>query len=71
LNTLPCSITAVDTFVDQNNSNKAKVLLTLQIEEGGGATHNPQLLYASVSALSVERLALREGMPVLARFKLS
>lgn len=70
LNALPCRIQAITPAL-QNSSSlpSAKVLLTLTIR-GSNQAKPPQLLYASISSLSLSRLKLRIGMEVTARFKL-
>lgn len=82
LNALPCNIVAMNEFEGSNKEEgSGKVLLTLQTTSRGSSQANvppdsfsnelaTQTLYASVSAISVHKLSLCVGLPVIARFKL-
>ena len=82
LNALPCNIVAMNEFEGSNKEEgSGKVLLTLQTNSRGSSQANvpsdsfsnelaTQTLYASVSAISVHKLSLCVGLPVIARFKL-
>ncbi|MEC8418431.1 MAG: hypothetical protein VXZ36_11495, partial [Pseudomonadota bacterium] len=77
LNALLCKVSHIAPL---GSNKEAKVLITLSVLNSQehfqhkSAFDNPperhQTLYASISELSVTRLMLKEGMPVLARFKL-
>ncbi|BFT30062.1 hypothetical protein D210916BOD24_12380 [Alteromonas sp. D210916BOD_24] len=70
LNALPCQIQAISPVMHGcSQLPSAKVLLTLAIQ-GNNKEASPQLLYASISSLSLSRLHLHVGMNVMARFKL-
>lgn len=74
LNALPCKIVAINEFEGVNNKGSSgKMLLTLETKSKGSTQANKlgtQILYASVSAISVHKLSLCVGLPVIARFKL-
>ena len=82
LNALPCKIVAINEFEGVNNEEiSGRMLLTLetnskssnQVDTFSNSCSNAlatQTLYASVSAISVHKLSLCVGLPVIARFKL-
>lgn len=64
LNSLLCNIVDI---AAPSHASEGKILITLTVKNSG---ERSQLLYASISELSLTRLKLTIGTPVLARFKL-